>query len=262
MRLEIKNLSFSYGDHAVLDQVSFSADRGDLMAVLGPNGVGKSTLFRCVLGLLRGYQGEILCQGKNLHSIPPRQLAGLVAYVPQYSTPVFNYEVLELVMLGTAAQLDPLAAPKQAQRQLALDTLDSLGIAHLARRGVSQISGGERQMVLLARALVQQAKILVMDEPTANLDYGNQYRVMERIRRLAEEGYTILLSTHNPEHALLFANRVLALWGGRVLAAGDPDQVVTEALLEQLYGIRVRLAEVSGGDRDCRVCVPTGLKKS
>lgn len=261
MKLEIEELSFSYGGHRVLEQVSFSADQGDLMAVLGPNGVGKSTLFRCVLGLLSQYEGRLLCGGQDLRTLSQRELASRIAYVPQYSTPVFNYEVLELVMMGAAAQISTLAMPKEEHKTAAMATLESLGIGHLAHRGVGQISGGERQMVLLARALVQRAKILIMDEPTANLDYGNQFRVMERIHRLAEDGYTILLSTHNPEHALLFANRVLALYDGRVLSMGKTEEVLTEKLLAQLYGIRVHLAQVSLNSRPYHVCIPVGEKE-
>lgn len=259
MKLEIRELSFSYGSRKVLDQVSFSADQGDLTVVLGPNGVGKSTLFRCILGLREGYQGSILCDGRDLRTMSQRELASCIAYVPQHSAPVFNYEVLEFVMMGTTAQLRTLAMPREEQRQAAAGMLDSLGIGHLAHRGVEQISGGERQMVLLARALVQRARILIMDEPTANLDYGNQYRVMTHIRRLAEEGYTILLSTHNPEHALLFANRILALHGGRVLAFGETGQVLTVELLRRLYGIRVHLERVDTAAGRFSSCIPIGL---
>lgn len=260
MSVELKNLSFSYGTHDVLHSISFSAQSGDLVAVLGPNGVGKSTMFRCMLGFFRHYEGEVLLDGVDIRTMSNTQLAQHAAYIPQSTVPVFNYTVLDMVLMGTTGQLKLLSSPGKQQVDAARAALESLGIAHLAERGFGQISGGERQLALIARAIVQNAKILIMDEPTANLDYGNQYRVMERVRQLARDGYTILLSTHNPEHALLFANQVLILQAGRVLASGDSATVLNQELLSQLYGIQVEIHRMEHDGKPLRICVPVGLE--
>lgn len=237
MSIEVKNLSFAYGSHTVLDKVCFSVEKGNFTALLGANGAGKSTLFRCILGFLPGYSGQISLCGRDIRTLDRRQQARLAAYIPQISTPVFNYTVLETVLMGVSGSISPLERPGQAQKETAAAMLERLSIGHLARCGINEISGGERQMALIARAMAQQAKILIMDEPTANLDYGNQYRVLETVRRLTEGGYTVLMSTHNPEHARRFASHVLALKDGSVYADGPSEEVITSALIEALYQI-------------------------
>ena len=214
MSLEISHLNFAYGKHSrlVLNDVSFSVKEGDLLAVLGPNGVGKSTMFRCILGFLRNYEGSIRLNGQDIKTLDHSEIAKHVAYIPQSTYPMFNYTVLDMVLMGLTNQLNPLAAPNRKHVDEAYAAMDSLGIAHLRNAGYGEISGGERQLALVARALVQKAKILIMDEPTANLDYGNQFRVMCRISDLAGEGYIIILSTHNPDHAFLYANRTLMIY--------------------------------------------------
>ena len=258
MELEVRNLSFSYGDGPVLRDVSFTARAGELIAVVGPNGAGKSTLFRCILGFLRGFGGSVLIDGRDAKGLPRRELARRVAYIPQASDQVFDYTVMELVLMGLAPRMPLFGTPGAAEEARAAAVLDDLGIAHLAWRGCGQISGGEYQLALLARALVQQAGILIMDEPTANLDYGNQYRVMERVAALARRGLIVLVSTHDPNQVLLHATRALALEGGVVSADGAPADVMDGRLLSRLYGIEVRRAEVPDGGREVSVCFPAG----
>ena len=207
MSIDVRNLSFAYGKRQVLRQVSFRTSPGQLVAVLGPNGAGKSTLFRCILGFLPRYRGEIALCGHDLRSLDRRSLARLAAYIPQSSAPVYNYTVRDTVLMGA----DPFHGPGPSQQETADRVLETLGIRDLADRGINEISGGERQLALIARAMAQQAKILLMDEPTASLDYGNQFRLLRQVRQLADSGYTVLLSTHNPEHAFRFATDVLVL---------------------------------------------------
>ncbi len=253
MSIDVKGLSFSYGARSVLADVSFSVARGRLLSVLGPNGVGKSTLFRCILGLLRGYTGDILVDGADVKGLGARELARRVAYIPQSSYPAFSYTVHDMVLMGTSSRSQLFSPPGKSQEAAAAQSLERLGIAHLAGRAYTQLSGGERQLVLIARALAQQSPVLLMDEPTANLDYGNQLRVLSQIRNLAEEGYTILQSTHNPEQAYLFSHEILAMQQGRVLSYGPPQEVLNAALIRDLYGVDVEVESLRNDKM--RVCI-------
>ena len=239
MEIEVQNLTFSYGKQPALREVSFSVQKGTLTAVLGANGAGKSTLFRCLLGFLTPQAGEIRLSGRPLSAYSRRETAEKIAYIPQSSEPIFNYTVLDTVLMGTTGTMNVLQRPGRRQQEAAMQALQRLGIEALAQRGIGTISGGERQLALIARALVQNAEILIMDEPTANLDFGNQ-----QIRALAARGYTVLLSTHNPEHALRYAHRILALQGGHIAADGATETALTPQLLQTLYGIQAILAEV------------------
>ena len=252
MNLSVQNLSFAYGERQVFKDISFTLEKGEFLSVLGPNGVGKSTLFRCILGLLTDYQGEILSDGESLKHMPRREMARRIAYIPQINRPTFGYTVLDTVLMGTTRQLSAFAQPGRAQVHLAKDALERVGAAHLSERDFTHLSGGEQQLVLIARAIAQQAGILVMDEPTSALDYGNQLRVLQLVRELAAEGYGVLLSTHNPQHALTFATRILALADGRVAALGAPQDVLTREIVSSLYGVEVDFADTQGG----RVIVP------
>lgn len=247
MSISVRNLSFAHGTQAVLDDVSFEAQNGRLLAVLGPNGVGKTTLFRCILGLLRGYTGTIEADGADTRAFGAHELARRIAYIPQTRGQAFNYSVLEMALMGTSHAVAALSVPKQKETDAARAALAQVGIPHLADKSYAHLSGGEQQLVLIARALAQQSKTLLMDEPTANLDYGNQTRVLETVRELAGRGYTVLLSTHNPQHALWYADLALALSDGHVAAFGVPDAVIDAPLIRTLYGIDVRFMETEGG---------------
>lgn len=254
MSVEVKNLSFSYRARSVLTDVNFTAERGRLLSVLGPNGVGKSTLFRCILGLLKGYTGQILVDGADAKSFTARELARAVAYIPQSSYPAFSYSVHDMVLMGTQSRFSPFSSPGREGERLAAEALERLGIESLAHRAYTKLSGGERQLVLIARALAQQSPILLMDEPTANLDYGNQMRVLSKVRALTEEGYAILQSTHNPEQAYLFSHEILAMKDGSVLARGAPEEVLTAGLVRDLYGVEVEVESLRNDKM--RVCIP------
>ena len=233
MSIEVKNLRFRYGARPVIGDVSFTAEKGELLAVLGPNGVGKSTLFRCLLGFLKPVSGEILVDGKELGAYSRRELAKKIAYIPQSHTPAFDHTVLDSVLMGMTAQLCVFEQPGQAQREKAMQMLRALGIEKLSSRGCMKISGGERQLMLLARALVQDASMLIMDEPTANLDYGNSCN-----------------------QAFSYATKVLALKDGGVMAVGAPEAVLTEDVLSRLYGIPVARCEMETVFGRKTICMP------
>lgn len=254
MKLSVHNLQFSYGTHAVLRNVSFDAKSGERIALLGPNGTGKTTLFRCIMQFLP-YGGDVLLDGQDAGTLSPKELAARIAYIPQNAAPTFNYTVSDVVLMGVTGSLGLFDTPRKQQREAVAATLETLGIAELAERGFRELSGGEQQLVLLARALVQDAKILIMDEPTANLDFGNQCRVMDSVIRLSQRGYTILFSTHHPEQASLYATRVLALREGNVLIDGALEGL-TEEKLSLLYGMPVALRAVEYGDRRIAICLP------
>lgn len=253
----VSDLSFSYGGNRVLERINFTAQDGQLLSVLGPNGVGKTTLFRCILGLLKGYRGRIMLDGVDIEEMGVAGMARLVAYIPQFHYPAFNYSVLDMVLMGTSVHLPAFSGPGPKQRRLAEAALERLGVDHLKNRGFTRISGGERQLVLLARALAQRTRVLVLDEPTSNLDFGNQIRVLGEIRSLAAEGYTIIQSTHNPDQTYMFSDRILAMKEGRVLASGSSADIFTEELIGRLYGMEVKMESLH---RDAaRVSIPRGI---
>lgn len=256
--MTVDDLRFSYGDHEVLRGVSFAAELGQFISVLGPNGVGKSTLFRCMLGLLEPTGGTVTIDGRNIATMTAAELSRSVAYIPQSHNPAFNFSVFDMVLMGTTSQLSRFAAPGKAQIALAEAALERMGITHLRDRGCSNISGGERQLVLIARAIAQQAKILVMDEPSANLDFGNKLRVMKTVKGLTDDGYTVIQSTHDPDQAYLYSDKILALYDGKVLAWGTPRDTISNSLISTLYGVDVEVCSMR--DDVVRVCVPADIK--
>jgi iron complex transport system ATP-binding protein len=247
MNLVVRNLSFAYTTGDILKNVSFQMGQGEILAVLGPNGVGKTTLFRCILGFHRRYRGSILINGREAKTLGSRKLSADVAYIPQSHGHAFNYSVLDMVLMGTTPSVNPLSVPGKRQKEVAYDALARIGAEHLAKSSFSHLSGGEQQLVLIARALAQDAGILLMDEPTSNLDYGNQTRILQQIRQLADRGYTILLSSHNPQQALWYADNILAMEDGRVAAFGTPCEVMNSNLLRRLYGIEIALVHSDYG---------------
>jgi len=253
MSMSVENLCFSYGDHKVLSNINFQTEYGQFLSVLGPNGVGKSTLFRCMLGLLSPSDGLVTVDGINIKEIGAVELAKRVAYIPQSHSPVFNYSVEDMVLMGTTAQTGRFSSPGK-KRKIAEEAMKRLKIRHLRNRGYGNISGGERQMVLIARAIAQQAKILIMDEPSANLDFGNKVRVMRAVKDLTKEGCTVIQSTHDPDQAYLYSDKILAMHDGQILAWGSPQDILNRELISKLYHVDVDVCSLKE-DR-IRVCVP------
>lgn len=254
MSLKIDHLSFSYGPHRVLKDVNVDVPDGMLVNVLGPNGTGKSTLFKCILGLNRDYQGTIVVNGKDIKSLTIRERAREMAYIPQSHKPIYDYAVLDVVLMSAGASSGVLFSPKKEHVERAYDALERVGISYLAERPYTHISGGEQQLVLIARALAQNANTLIMDEPTSALDYGNTVRVLTCVRQLTAEGLTIIQSTHQPDQAFLYADRTLVLHEGEVLAYGSPKETITEGLISKIYGVEVEVNSLY--DDRVRVCVP------
>jgi iron complex transport system ATP-binding protein len=257
MRLEARRLDFGYRDHPVGRDVSLALEAGEVLCLLGPNGSGKTTLFKTLLGLLPAQAGEVLIDGRNLRMWRRDEIARAVSYVPQAHAAFFPFTVREVVLMGRTAHLGVFSSPSRRDREVAQAALERLRVSHLSDSIYTRISGGERQLALIARALAQDARVVVMDEPTANLDFGNQVRVLQHIRSLARSGIGVLLSTHDPDHAFLCADRVAMLHEGRLVRHGAPAEVITAESLRQVYGVDAIVARVAvPGNAERPVCLP------
>lgn len=239
--IDVQNVSFSYRQNEVLKNLTFSVPRGRVVGVLGANGAGKSTLFKLILGVLPLKRGEIKINGLSVKTLSSRERAKQMAYIPQTQRGTFQFTVEEMVLMGTTASFSMFAQPGKRERIKAIEAMKVLQIESFANRLYDQLSGGEQQLVLIARAVAQDAPILIMDEPTASLDYGNQIRVLEEIRQLANRGYLVLISTHNPQHIFLYADDVLLIEGGSAIAFGKPQEVLSESLLSHVYRVPIQL---------------------
>ena len=237
--LAATGIHFSYGARRLLTDVGLRLAYGEVVSLLGANGAGKSTLLRILLGFLAPSQGQVTLEGKPLVNITRRQMAQRMAYVPQVHSVHFPYRVSDIVLLGRFPHTGMTRGPNAQDHQAAERAMQRMGIVQLQDRPYTEISGGERQRVMIARALAQCARILVLDEPVTGLDYGNQIRLLQHLRQLADEGYAVLMTTHHPEHALRAADRIILLESGRISVDGATREVLTPEAVSKLYGIPV-----------------------
>jgi iron complex transport system ATP-binding protein len=235
MTLAGRGLTIGYSDRVVGRGLDVTLRRGEVLALLGPNGGGKTTLLRTLLGILVPREGEVAIGSRPLAAISIRERARLVAYVPQVHVPTFAFTVESVVLMGRTAHGSLFSRPSAHDRAVAARVLEQFGIGQLARRPYTMISGGERQLVLLARALAQEPQFVVLDEPTASLDFGNQGKVMRELRGLAAAGHGVLFTTHDPNHALRAADRAYLLRAGERIGEGAVASVLTRERLEELY---------------------------
>ncbi|MEN6440110.1 MAG: ABC transporter ATP-binding protein [Syntrophobacter sp.] len=261
--IRAERINFSYGGSPVLKDISFSVDKGRIVSLLGPNGSGKSTLIKVLLGIYRPGSGSVLFEGKPLSRIAPKELAKRIAYVPQTHRMAFAYTVLEVVLMGRTPHKPLFSRYSKEDVEIALHSLDRLSISHLRHRSYTEVSGGERQLTLIARALTQGADMLIMDEPANGLDFGNQIRLLDQIADLARDGYTFIKSTHFPDHALWIADRVVMLQNGGVIADGSPSDVMDEEAICRLYNTKISILKINGSLKTCvpRAIANGGLKK-
>jgi iron complex transport system ATP-binding protein len=235
VNIEGRDLTIGYPDRTVGRGLDVALSTGEVLALLGPNGGGKTTLLKTLLGLLKPKAGEVRLGGKPLDNYSIRERARVVAYVPQVHISTFAFTVETVVLMGRTAHGSLFSRPSGQDRAVAQAALERFGIATLANRPYTMISGGERQLVLLARALAQEPQFIVLDEPTASLDFGNQGKVMREIRALAKSGHGVLFTTHDPNHALRAADRAYLLREGARIADGPVATVLNREQLEALY---------------------------
>lgn len=248
MNIEGRDLTIGYPDRTVGRGLDVALSTGEVLALLGPNGGGKTTLLKTLLGLLKPKAGEVRVGDKPLDNYSIRERARVVAYVPQVHISTFAFTVETVVLMGRTAHGSLFTRPSGQDRAVAHAALERFGIAALASRPYTMISGGERQLVLLARALAQEPQFIVLDEPTASLDFGNQGKVMREIRALAKSGHGVLFTTHDPNHALRAADRAYLLREGTRIADGPVATVLNREQLEALYRATVeRLTDRTSG---------------
>jgi iron complex transport system ATP-binding protein len=237
--IRVREATFRYGERDILRGVDLDVRRGEVLSILGPNGCGKTTLLRCIAGALKPRSGSVAIGGEDVHTLDPPARARRIGFLFQDHVPTFPYLVGDVVLMGRAPHLGFLGFPGEHDRQLADAALERVGLTHLKVRPYTRLSGGERQLVLLARILVQQPDVILLDEPTAHLDLRNQVLTLRIVRTLAEEGMTMVMTTHDPNHAMWFGGRAALMKNGRFLAIGPTAEVMTDATLTATYDVDV-----------------------
>jgi len=256
MILEVNNLSFHYhNSRTIFHEVSFSVDNGEVLSILGTNGAGKSTLLNCIANLFKPDSGHILLNGQPMSKMNIRDVARIIGYVPQVHASAYAYTVREFAVMGRTPYIGTFATPSMEDYRITDEALERMGIAHLRGKPYTEISGGERQQVMIARVIAQQPQLILLDEPTAHLDYGNQYRVVQMIRQLAAEGYALIMTTHNPEHAIILNGKVAILNREGVLGVGQAAETLCAKTLSNLYGLNIKTIYDDEARRNvCVVC--------
>lgn len=265
MILEARGVSAGYGDKIIVDDVSFKLESGQVLCLLGPNGVGKTTLFKSLLGFIPFAAGGLYVDGRLIDQRDRKRMASLVGYVPQVHEPPFPFLVIDVVVMGSIARSDMFAGPSKDAYAEADALLEELDIAYLRNRDYTKISGGERQMVLIARALMQKPSFLMMDEPTSSLDFGNQMRVLAQVCALSHRGVGVIMTSHFPDHAFLCCDKAAVMSRTEPFRVDDVERIVTEETLQGAYGIPVKIASIDVPEHpDGRVttCVPLLKTKS
>jgi iron complex transport system ATP-binding protein len=253
--LNVEGAEFSYSPgKKIFSNVGFKVDRGDVLCILGPNGSGKTTLLKCVDNLLKLSAGHILLDGKDIQSMTRRQIASRIGYLPQTHVSTFPFSVLDVAVMGRSSYMGLTSSPSEGDYGLAETNLKRLGISHLIDEPYTKISGGERQLALIAMVLTQRPDILVLDEPTSHLDFGNQVRILEILRMLARQGLSVIFTSHFPNHAFQLSCSVALMSEGTFLVTGKADEVVSEDNLRRIYGIDVKIAYIE--EAGSKTCVP------
>jgi iron complex transport system ATP-binding protein len=243
--LKLQNGDFSYGERPIFKGLNLEIHKAEVMCILGANGCGKTTLLRCLNGSMRLHKGTVHIDNSDIGDLNVEEIAKKIGFVFQEHTAPFPFSVLEVVRMGRAPHLKIFASPSHKDNEIALEKLELVGMLHLKDKPYTQISGGERQLVLIARTLAQEPQIILMDEPTSHLDYRNQTIILQIINRLAVNGLGVLMTSHLPDHALLYSGRVALMKNGQFISTGKPDEVMTDQSLKEVYDIDIKIIEVT-----------------
>lgn len=259
MRLELQHLTIGYdNDKTVVQDFTYCYETPSILCLLGKNGAGKSSILKTIMGQLQPRYGEIFLNDTPIRRFSSRELARHIAYLPQYHQPKFNFSVIDVVRMGRHVHHGIFSCPTEKDQSVALQHLQCLGISHLAAKSYTQISGGERKLVLLAAALSQEPEVLLLDEPTSCLDFGHQYQFLDLVKNLQHMGKGIIMTTHFPEHPLYLDADVAIIDKQHVTQTGNAKRILTDHTLSQLYGLPLRVRDVDG----MMLCYPKHIKKS
>ncbi|MEF2229824.1 MAG: ABC transporter ATP-binding protein [Pseudodesulfovibrio sp.] len=257
MILDTAGVCFSYNGSPVFSEVSFRVGPGEIVSVVGPNGAGKSTLLKCLNGLLAPAGGTVSIDGRDIRHISRKALGRVFGYVPQHNEDTFGFSVLEVVLLGRAAHIGPFGSPSSRDVRIAEQAIADVGLESMAHRNLNELSGGQAQLAIVARALAAQPRLLLLDEPTSHLDIRNQALVLKVLHSLSrQQGLSVLMTTHSPDHAFLFSDKVLMLRRDSTPLFGEPDQVMTAEAIGQAFGIDVQIINVDSRSPEARTVVP------
>lgn len=256
--LKVVSGCFQYGQKEVLKQLSLDLFAGDVHCVLGSNGCGKTTLLRCLNGSLKLNKGQVLLNSIDISNYKINYLAQKIGMVYQEHNISFPYTVLDVIKMGRSPYLGLFSRPSKKDTKIAEDKLELVGLYHLKNKAYTEISGGERQLILIARTLTQEPEIVLLDEPTSHLDFKNQVLVLSLVNQLAKQGLAVLMSTHYPNHALLFSNKISLMTNGKIIETGIPNKIINEKNLKKIYGINVKIvsSDTTINRGRVRFCIP------
>ena len=261
MILEIEKGCFGYPRQAeILRDVSLKLEEGKILSILGPNGIGKTTLLKCMVGLLDWKSGKSLLYGKDIRTLSPRQIWSVISYIPQSHTFAFSFTGLEMVMMGRSSHLGTFGQPGEKELTMAQEMMERVGITRLANKDCNRMSGGELQMVLIARALINEPKLIILDEPETGLDFHNQILVLNMIERLAhEEGISAVMNTHYPTNALSISDHAFMLNKTGAFIYGPTQDVLVEENISKSFDVNVVVNEFTYGEKVMKSIVPVSL---
>lgn len=254
--LKVTNLSCGYKNKRILENVSFTIKPKEIVCILGPNGSGKSTLIKTIIGLLEPHEGKILIDNKDISKMSWNERAKLISYIPQVFNSAFQYKVIDIVLMGRTTYLSMGSSPSKEDKEIAEDAMEKLKILHLKEKVYSELSGGERQLVKIAQALTQKTKIIVMDEPTNNLDFAYQVTMLNYLYKCIDMGVTIVMATHFPEQVFLYGTKALLVKNGGVTEIDKPYENLMERDLKTLYGTDLSVIELNLNNSMRKVCLP------
>ncbi|MGF0096449.1 ABC transporter ATP-binding protein [Peptoniphilus sp. SGI.035] len=261
MRLKVENGYFKYNkSEYLLKDINFGLNNSDVLSVLGPNGVGKTTLIKCIIGLLNWSKGESFLEDKKISSMKSRELWKEISYIPQKRHFIFSYSGLEMVLLGLATELSAFEKPREEDRNRAVETMKKIGICHLKDKDCNNMSGGELQMIMIARSLVKKPKVIILDEPESGLDFKNQLVIMDLIKNLArEEGVIVIINTHYPEHALSISNKCILLNYNGEHKIGNTEDILNPSNIRDAFAVNVSIEKIEISGKGYTSIIPTSI---